>query len=184
MLAGGVAYAERPPVPPPSAPDQLFGLRVSLGRLPVADRALSTSGIGLAFEHRLRGRWRVLAEYEYLWVGERDDERPRQDVIDGSGHRAQLGLRVMLADRWTLGSTLRLYVDLEAGGGIIYASEPMTGALVGPIAFVGVRAGYDFVFDSARSGSSRVLEPELLVRATRSEDGTGVLFGVGFGWGD
>lgn len=193
-LAIGEAAAEKPyvssvlqPVPPVEPRhESLFGLRMSIGTLPIDGARLVTAGPGLTYERRVRGAWRVVGELEYVWLGIRDDERMRQDVVDGGGERLQLAIRRTLLSSWPsrFEQTLRFYVDGELGGGLLMATEPHAGRIFEPNGFVGVRAGYDFVFNQRRRGASRFWEPEVLLRVLYMGGGAGMLFGVGMGWGD
>jgi hypothetical protein len=164
---------DREPDPPRESHDSLLGMRMSIGTFPLAERDLIQSAIGLTFEHRIHGGWRLAGDVEYLWL-EHDDE------VSGSGMRAQLAIRRALARSRIIGDFVRFYLDAEVGGGLMLATEPEAGTLITPGAFAGIRMGYDFI--SKRPRASRVWEPEILVRGFRIADGIGVIFGVGFGW--
>jgi hypothetical protein len=151
----GIAHAEsieivEPPVaynPPPAPPTHttLFGWRFGGGTVPVRGVDLQSIGLGLNVEHRVHGAWRIVGEYEYLWLGIRDPGSERESVPDGGGHRATLAVRRTLArSRRLADNVLSFYADAEAGGGFMLASEPMHGTLAMPHAFVGLRVGYSF----------------------------------------
>ncbi len=173
--------------PPPrrDAPhDQLLGFRIDYGDLATSGRDLRWTGLAIVGEHRLAGRLRGLAEYTYAWVGIKDDERMNQDVIDGSGHRLQLGVRYTALESRKIFETIRFYADLEAGVGATYAWEPTRGDLVAPHAFAGLRIGYDFTRMNTGTRASTVWQPEVIGRVVTSPHGTITMFGIGFGWGE
>jgi hypothetical protein len=161
--------------------DSLLGMRISVGSFPLAeeDRALLQTALALTFEQRAVGAWRLFGELEYLWIGERGEPDPD---IEGNGIRGQVGVRRAVARSRILAGAIRFYVDAEVGGGLLLASETKAGTLIEPAAFVGVRAGYDFI--SERPRGALIWEPELLARGFRMADGYGLVFGVGFAWGN
>jgi hypothetical protein len=190
-LLCGVARAEiyivDPDRPPPEPPThtRLFGFRIGGGILPVRDTTLDTLSLALMVEHRAHGKWRIAGEYEYAWLGVRDDEM--DGLVDGNGHRASLSIRrAMLESRRLIQGTLRFYADLELGGGFMLATEPTTGTLAVPHGFAGVRLGYRFIKLHRETRASPVWEPELVVRAiaTRHDAPLGLFAGVGINWGD
>jgi hypothetical protein len=177
-----------PPDPPlePPAHEQLLGWRIGGGMLPVRGIELQMMSLGLAVEHRVHGRWRIAGEYEYVWLGVRDTETRGDTVADGSGHRANVLLRATLLQSRRIGGMLQFYADAELGGGMMLASEPMTGTIAMPQAFVGVRLGYTFIKLKADTRASPVWEPEIVLRAiaTKRDEPLGYFFAIGINWGD
>lgn len=173
---------EDEPEDPPTH-DRLLGFRIGGGVMPYKGQDLTTASLALAVEQRVYGHWRIAGEYEYLWIGTAEDEGV--DRADGNGHRASLVIRRALASSRKLAGFLRFYADLELGGGLVLATEPMTGTIAQPQAFVGLRVGYDFIELRRGTRASRVWEPELLVRAIAMPDQeVGYLFAIGMSWGD
>jgi hypothetical protein len=92
--------------------------------------------------------------------------------------------RALMASRH-LRDKLRLYVDLEIGGGLMLATEPVAGTIALPHALIGLRLGYDFIKMRSDTRASSVWEPELLARAIATPgQSVGWVFGVGMAWGD
>lgn len=163
----------------------LLGFHIGFGQLPIGSARLQTTALGLSVEHRLHGRWRVLGAYEYVWLGTRDSEPDKVLVMDGTAHRVQLGLRrTLVASKPKLGGTTRFYADVELGGGVLLGSEPMTGTIVQPLGFAGVRLGYTFMNMHPGSRASIAWEPEILIRGFAVDEGYGGLLAVGMTWGD
>jgi hypothetical protein len=180
------------PTPRPETHSKL-GFHFGGGRLPILGQKLQTEQVGVTFEHEVWGSLRVVAEYEYMWLGKRDTEMEGQDVIDGGGQRASLGLRRTITASRRIGGELRFYVDGELGGGLMLADDAALrspnappsgdGAIVRPYGYAGIRLGYDFFLKHGTHGS-HVWEPELTFRAIKVEDGVGFAFGVGMTWGN
>lgn len=176
---------EPEPIDPPPTHDTLFGFRIGGGVQPYDGRDLQVMSLALAVEHRVHGSWRIAGEYEYVWLGVRDTEAEGQHITDGSGHRTNLVIRRALMESRHLADKLRLYVDLEVGGGLMLATEPMAGTIVLPHALVGLRFGYDFIKMRSNTRASAVWEPELLARAIATPGhSVGWVLGVGMAWGD
>jgi hypothetical protein len=168
------AYDETPPTP------SKLGFRIGLGPIPLHEHRLMVVGLGLAVEHHLAGKWRILGEYEYVWLSDMDSERG--DDLAHNGHRFHTGLRRVLADA-TLKQVLRFYVDGELGGGLMTASVPSSlrmDAAVLPHAFAGIRFGYNFIQKDNKA--SRSWDAEFLLRAIAVPDGVGLAFGIGMAW--
>src|SRR5438105_1224774 len=107
LLASGVARAdEREPQP-------MFGLRISLGDLPLAPQPLVIGELGLAVEHPVCHKLRAFGEYNFMFLSA---EGPMGHDV-GTGHVARIGLRRVLAAT-TVKRALRFYVDAELGGGV------------------------------------------------------------------
>jgi hypothetical protein len=169
----------RKPSPPPLAESKL-GFRIAFGPIPVDGRRLMVIGPGLALEHHLAGDWRILGEYEFVWMSDMDARR-KEDLAN-NGHRFHAGLRHVLTDT-TFKKVLRLYVDGELGGGLLTGGLPSTmatDAAVIPHAFVGLRFGYNFLQKDNKA--SKLWEPEFLLRAIAVPDGVGLSFGAGMFW--
>ena len=165
----GVAHAEDRAV---------FGYRIDGGMLPIDHRATATIAIGLSAEHTVARRVRIFGEYEWLWMfRSQTDTMPAER---GDGQQARVGLRVRLASAaW---HELDFFLDGELGAGFLLGSDNMTGLQALPDAFAGLRTGYDFHAPSVRQATSSTLACELLLRAVRVPDGTGVIGGLGFSW--
>ncbi|MBX3156707.1 MAG: outer membrane beta-barrel protein [Deltaproteobacteria bacterium] len=163
------------------APRGKLGFRIGFGALPIDGHRVGTIGLGLGVEHQLTKTWRILGEYEWLWLSD-EDATAMRDPNDSSGHRLHAGLRRTLAAT-TVRKVLRFYVDGELGGGIAAMSLPRTvgkEAAVLPHGFAGIRFGYGFLQKDNKG--SRTWEPEFLLRAIGIPDGIGLSFGVGMAW--
>jgi hypothetical protein len=170
----------RKPAQPPLTESKL-GFRIALGPVPVEGRRLMVIGLGLGVEHHLAGQWRILGEYEFVWLS--DMNARRDEDLANNGHRFHTGLRRVLVESRIIKGALRFYVDGEVGGGLLAGTMPRTmttDAAVLPHAFAGIRFGYNFV--QKNNKASRVWEPEFLLRAIAVPDGVGLTFGVGMFW--
>jgi hypothetical protein len=159
--------------------DNLLGTRVGYGSIPVGDQPMTTMSLAVTFDHPIAGRWRIAAEYEYLWIGERDFDAHEENGVaslSDSGHRAHLGMRRRVLERQWADGQVELFLDGEAGGGVMLVDREH-GALALPHAFVGLRAGLALDMETR-------WEYELFVRGLGLSDGPGVLFGIGLVWGD
>jgi hypothetical protein len=159
--------------------DNLLGTRIGYGSIPVEDEPMTTMSLAVTLDHPLAGRWRIAAEYEYLWIGERDlDAHMESGVasLSDSGHRAHVGLRRRLLDKQYAEGMVELFLDGEFGGGAMLVDRE-AGALALPHVFAGIRAGLALEADTR-------WEYELFVRGLGVEHGPGVLFGIGLVWGD
>lgn len=183
-----------PPTPAPAAPASMLGFHIGGGKLPILGQELQTTALGISVEHEVWGSLRVFGEYEWLFLGKRDTERKNQDVMDGSGQRAHVGLRRTITASRAIGGFLRFYVDGEAGGGLMLADgsalaspgalmQSAPSAIVRPYGFAGIRFGYDFIQLKHDTRGSRVWEPEIMLRAIKVEDGVGFTAAVGMTWG-
>jgi hypothetical protein len=170
-----------PPVEPVPPSHDKVGFRLGFGTLPVAGHSMFTGGVEVGVERRLFRQWRVFGEYEWLWLGETTPD-PMDVELDGTGHRLHAGVRRRLLGK-TFAKVLHFYLDGELGGGVGILSDDVTGVHVLPHGFAGVRFGYDFIGEPSNR-SSRLFEAELLFRTIVVESGAGVMFGVGFQWGD
>lgn len=178
--------------PPPRSNDatSLVGFGLGGGKLPGHD--LDAGGIDVDVEHRLVGGWRLFGQYEYLFIGKRDENdaaTANAMLADGSGHRVQLGLRHSVARTRVLFEKLRFFVDAELGGGLLVgtASEDASGekTLIDAHAFLGVRAGYDMIRMREDTRASPIWEPSLWFRVLAADrDRLGYMFGLGMAWGD
>jgi hypothetical protein len=167
LLAPGVARADD------RAPQALFGLRISLGELPLAPQPLDVGELGLAVEHPLAYKLRAYGEYEFLFLSSQG--AMGHDV--GTGHVARIGLRRTLAAA-TVKHAVRFYIDGELGGGVALTDDTLAGARVLPHAIAGLRFGYDLVM-----APKKTFEAELLLRAIAIDRGVGYTFGVGLAFG-
>ena len=159
--------------------DNVLGTRIGYGSIPVDGDPMTTMSLSVTFDHPIAGRWRIAAEYEYLWIGERDFDAHMENGVaslSDSGHRAHLGLRRELLDKQFADGKVELFLDGEAGGGAMLVDRE-EGALAVPHVFVGIRAGLALDVETR-------WEYELYVRGLGLEDGPGVLFGIGLVWGD
>ena len=156
-----------------------LGTTLRDGLVVVDGTVMTTMGIGVLIDRPIAARWRGLAEYEHLWLGPYDYWN---DVgvasLAHSAHRVHLGIRRELGERRLEHSTVRLFVDLEAGGGAMLVDRAMGSSLGVAHAFAGVRGGAAFVWNERR------IEYEFVLRGLASTEGPGVLFGIGVGWGE
>jgi len=166
--------------PAPDASVSRFGYRVGFGDLPIGGQDTFLFSLGLGIEHPLFGRFRALAEYEYVFTETHGDSARMPPPEHGSGHRVHLGLRHVLADKRL--DVLRLWIDGELGGGLGMFGDNVTGAHALPDVFAGLRLGYDF--HGRRSSPASVFVAELLVRVIAIDRGAGVMGGVGMYWGN
>lgn len=173
-----VAHAE-PPQIARGEHDSLLGTRIGYGAIPVDGTTMTTMSLAVMFDRPVIGRWRVMAEYEYLWIGEYDwDAHANSGVasLADSGHRAHVGVRRRIVDKDYARGKVQLFLDGEAGGGAMLVDR-MEGALALPHGFAGVRAGLALDVETR-------WEYELFVRGLAVRDGPGVLFGIGLVWGE
>jgi hypothetical protein len=155
-------------------PPLLLGFRLAAGKLPVAQQDLTTLSLGLDVDHPITSSWRIFGEYEWLWL-----DRDQMSTQHGNGHRLLAGLRHTLVEKREYHA--RTYFDVEAGGGLAVLDDSVLGTRILPTAFAGLRGGYDFTHTDS---PSRVFELEVLVRAIKVDDGTGILAGFGMQWGN
>ena len=160
--------------PVDNGPPLLLGFRLAAGKLPVAQQDLTTLSLGLDVDHPISKSWRIFGEYEWMWL-----DRDQMSTQHGNGHRLLAGLRHTLVQKRE--GHFRTYLDVEAGGGLAVLDDSVLGTRILPAAFAGVRGGYDFTHTDS---PSRVFEVELLVRAIKVADGTGILAGFGMQWGN
>ena len=161
-----------------------LGFRIGFGTLDVQDRETSTFSLGLSIEHPIWTSIRAFGEYELMWLGDSQSMSPSTEGFQGSGHRMHAGLRAELMST-SIDGMVRFYLDGEVGAGIGVATGDEIGVQVLPHAFIGARAGYDFLWGKNKAHSSSTFEAELLARAFRMPDGgSAALFGIGMVWGD
>lgn len=160
--------------PVDDGPPLLLGFRLAAGKLPVAEQDLTTLSLGLDVDHPISKTWRVFGEYEWMWL-----DRDQMSTQHGNGHRLLAGLRHTLVQKRE--DHFRTYLDVEAGGGLAVLDDSVLGTRILPAGFAGLRGGYDFTHTDS---PSRVFEVELLLRAIKVDDGTGLLAGFGMQWGN
>lgn len=153
----------------------MFGFDVSVGGLPVNGMDTTVVALGLSVEHPAFTRTRVLGEYSWLWLQQRDADE------HGSGHRTALGLRRELIGKG--GGSKRAFLDGELGASVALVNDTMTGVSVLPGVFTGLRVGYD-LYSRRDDSPSRTFESAILLRATALQDGFGVSVGLGMFWGN
>lgn len=169
VLASGVAHADE------HEPQSMFGLRITLGALPLAPQQQVMIGeLGLSVEHPLCGKLRAFGEYGFQYLSTGDD-KTSHDI--GTGHAVRIGLRRALAAT-TWKRSMRFYIDGEVGGGVALTDDTINGARVLPHALAGLRFGYDLFLERKQT-----FEAELLIRAIAIDRGAGFTFGVGMAWG-
>jgi hypothetical protein len=165
-----------------------LGLQASFTTLPFEGHTKSMLGLGVSFEQRLAGRFRALAEYEYGWIGDppEDDEDEDDVELEGTVHRGLLALRARIGQGRPklFKGEATFYVDVEAGGGMLGGSEPMLGDFRSMYGLVGVRLGYGFHDLDEDVKSSRTYEGSMIVRAIKTEHGTGLMATINIAWGD
>ena len=166
----------------------MLGFRMGVGALPLDHERTLVLSIGVGVEHPVFKKTRVFGEYDWLWLSRADTGADRaMDTLvvrperHASGHRASVGLRRELVGKG--GSSVRVFVDGELGGGLAMANDNLTGVTLIPAAFIGLRFGYD-VYSRSDSSPSRMFEAELLLRAIAVREGVGMMFGVGMLWGN
>lgn len=155
-----------------------LGTRIGFGSVPIDGAQMTTASIAVSLDRPLVGRWRVLGEYEHVWIGERDLEaHSLQGVasLANSGHRVQLGIRRRLLEKTWADRFVGVFLDGEAGGGAMLVDRS-EGALAVPHSFVGIRAGFSLE-------QQTLWDYEVILRGLAVPDGVGVLFGIGLVWG-
>jgi len=164
--------------PPPKTTWSRLGTRIAYGLVP-KDGYQSTESIGVSLDHPILGGWRLLGEYEYLWIGPRDGDQMDLGVagLADSGHRVHAGMRRRLASKSFVFDHFGFWLDAEAGAGAMVVPKDMDTLWV-PHGFLGMRFGMDLRFDK------RIWEYEILLRGLVVPDGAGVLFGIGLVWGE
>jgi len=119
--------------------------------------------------------WRLVGEYAYVWIGDRDDHA--MQPLSGDGQRLQLAVRHRLVAGTLAG--IVMFADADAGGGVMATDDTARGVQVSPDAFVGMRVGYRL----GRAGSE-VWDTELLARVVQLAHGErAAVFAVGMAWG-
>lgn len=180
LLVASTASAEPPQIATDPKPDwTLLGTRIAFGSVPIGDTPMTTMSLAVSLDRPVIGRWRVVGEYEHLWIGERDLEAHAMTgaaSLADSGHRVHLGVRRRLLEKDYARGMVSLFLDGEVGGGAMLV-DTADGALARTHAFAGVRAGL------ALEQATR-WEYEIEVRGLALADGPGVLFGIGLVWGE
>lgn len=182
----------RPPPPPKKKKPKKehrpgshkVGFRFGGGVAPIAHELMPMFGVALAVERQITRRLQWLAEYEHLWLLPRQTLNARmrgESSLDGSGHRANLGLRITLASKQI--RFLRLFVDGEAGGGATLAARD-DGVHLSPHTFTGIRLGYEFSSQRRETRASKSWEPNLALRMLVVPNGLGFFGGIAMYWGD
>ncbi len=166
----------------------MFGFHGGVGALPFDGAVSRVISLGLALEHPVFTKTRVLAEYDWLWLMRLDPStttNPDSSVMRphqrGTGHRASLGLRRELFGKGRRGT--RAFMDGELGVSVALVNYTMSGVDVAPAGFAGLRAGYD-LYSSRDDSPSRTFEIAVLVRAIALRDGAGMTMGIGMFWGN
>jgi hypothetical protein len=181
--AATLAYAE--PIargdvsdPPPKTTWSRLGTRLGFGLVP-RDGYQSTISISVSLDHPVSRNWRLLGEYEYLWIGPRDADQMDLGVaaLPDSGHRLNAGVRRRLGSKSFVFDHFAFWIDVEGGAGMMLVAREMDSIWL-PHAFVGTRVGMDLRADR------RIWEYEILLRGLLVPDGVGVLFGIGLVWGE
>jgi len=187
-----------PPPPPGDGDDDdddddgspafnMFGFTMAIGALPIRGTDTLAMSIGLAVEHPVFTKTRVLGEYDWMWLTRRDTRSADPDAMvprpedHGSGHRASLGLRRELVGKG--GRRTRVFVDGELGASVALVNNNMTGVELVPAVFTGLRFGYD-LYSRRDDSPSGTFETGLLLRAIALREGIGLTFGVGMYWGN
>ena len=156
-----------------------LGTRIGFGSVPVDDAPMTTMSIAVSIDRPLLGSWRVLGEYEHVWIGPRDLEAHAMTGVASladSGHRVHVGLRRRLVEKSWGQRNLAVFVDGEAGGGAMLVDRE-SGALALPHAFLGVRAGFALE-------QRQLWDYEIVLRGLALPEGAGALFGIGLVWGE
>lgn len=164
----------------------MLGFRASFGALPDDGQRATVFALGLGVEHPVFTKTRVFGEYDWLWLAHQD-ARAMDSVVArperyASGHRASVGLRRELLAKG-LSRSVRMFVDVELGGGLALVDDSMRGLKLLPMGIGGLRLGYD-IYTSSDDSPSRTFEAEVSWRAIAVEDGFGAMLGVGLLWGN
>lgn len=162
----------------------MLGFRFGFGALPRDGGRMTTLSIGLGVEHPVFDRTRVFGEYEWLWFSHHSEREMDVGIRlerGGTGHRSTIGLRRELLAKGF--GRMRMFVDVELGGGLAVASDHRTGLELVPAGVAGLRFGYD-LYSRSDDSPSRTFETELLFRAIAVEDGIGAMLGAGMLWGN
>ena len=171
-----IAYADVAD-PPPKTTWSRLGTRIGFGVVPDGEYQQTTS-IGVELDHPISGKWRLLGEYEYLWIGPLDDQMDLGVAgLDDSGHRIHAGVRRRLGSKMLSFEHFGVWTDIEAGAGMMVVARQTDSRWL-PHGFLGARFGMELRFDR------RIWEYEVLLRGLVVPDGAGVLFGIGFVWGE
>lgn len=183
---------EEPEIDEDESPSfNMFGFTFAVGGLPIDGTNTRAMSIGLSVEHPVFKKTRVVGEYDFLWLVNRDMTSamraaysdtmvPRPDA-HGTGHRTSLGLR-----RELFGSgrrRARAFLDGELGGMLALVDQTATGAQLVPGGFAGVRVGYD-LYSRSDDSPSRTFEVGLSLRMIVVPEGAGLTFGLGMFWGN
>ena len=165
--------------------DSLFGFRIGGGEQAIDDLDLTMTSVALAYEQRVLGALRIVAEYEYVLLGVQDTEDDKDKASDGMAHRASLVARHHLyRSKLFFDETFRLYVDFELGAAFLLGSEPMAGRIAVPQGIAGFRLGYDFIKFRKETRASKVWEPEWLFRVVATPyEKVGFFAAFGLSWG-
>lgn len=186
-------YEEPEPEPEDDSPSfNMFGFTVAAGGLPIDGTDTLAMSIGLSVEHPVFKRTRVVGEYDFLWLVDRDLTSamravasdtmvPRPDA-HGTGHRTSVALRRELFGGGR--NRARVFIDGELGGMLALVDQTRTGAQLVPGGFAGVRVGYD-LYSRSDDSPSRTFEIGLLLRMIVLAEGrAGMTFGLGMFWGN
>ncbi len=179
VLLAGVAHADEWSIDDPGdgptlrdrAGATMLGLRIGIGREPLAGDRRTVVTDGLQLSAALGAGFRVAGELDLAFLF--GDEHAAMDTR-GFGVRGGLALRHGIAH------TRLFYADAEAGIAAIVGHDSRLGALARPEAFAGLRVGYDMTASHSRS---RIFEAAFDFRLVETADGLGWIAGVGMGWG-
>jgi hypothetical protein len=159
----------------------LLGTRIMFGSFEAGDTTMATFSIAVSIDRPLVGKWRVLGEYEYLWVGPADFDK-QQDLgvasLGNAGHRVNAGIRHRFEEYFREHDHIGFFVDAEVGGGAMKIDHPPTDWPVEPHIFFGLRGGGSIVWDK------QMLDYELVFRGLATRDGPGFMAGIGLVWGN
>jgi hypothetical protein len=168
----------------------MFGFTFAAGGFPVDGTNTLAMSIGLSVEHPVFRRTRIVGEYDFLWLLDRDATTqmragttmvPRPDA-HGTGHRTSIALRRELVG--TGRGSARAFVDGELGGMLALVNQTSNGAQLVPGGFVGVRVGYD-LYSRRDESPSRTFEVAMLLRMMVLPEGkAGMALGLGMFWGN
>ena len=180
QLANVVALALARAGPAHADPEKdraVFGFRFDAGTLPIDGQQNDTVSLGLTAEHVVAPRWRLLGEYEWVWLSRREGDAMPE--VHGDGQRVHVGARRRLGEKdWY---EVGMYVDADAGLGFMLAHDDMTGVHAIPDAFAGLHVGY-VEHSRRRSSPSKLFEADLFVRGLAVTEGLGITAGFGMAW--
>jgi hypothetical protein len=159
----------------PESDRAVLGFRFGIGVIPLDAKLTATMTLGLTAEHVVSPDWRLLGEYEWLWLA-REKTMPEER---GDGQRAHIGARRRLAVKQV--DEFGFYLDGDFGVGFMLANDNVSGMHAVPDVFAGLRGGYEEHARRRRS-PSKLFDFELYARGLAMLEGAGMVAGMGMAW--